>query len=157
MIILNGLKNFLQLINDNWTVIIVIAGLVLAITKKAKDFLSKSDEEKIQIAKEQISASMLKWISDAEVDYNEWVKAGSIKRSQVIAKIFNDYPILSQVTDQETLIKWIDDTINEALKELRKIVEENGGVPTTTPTTIAVPFIGEPVANAECVNAIELD
>lgn len=150
MNILNGLKNFLQLVNDNWTVIIVIVSLGFALYKKIKNFLSKSDEEKIEIAKKQISNYILKLISDAECDYNEWVKAGSIKRSQVIAQIFADYPILSQVTDQEALIQWIDDTINEALKELRKIIEENGGVPTAA---IALPLIGETVTETATQSA----
>ena len=51
MNILIGIQNFLQIINDNWTTIIVIIGLIVAIVKKAKDYLSKSDEEKIEIAK----------------------------------------------------------------------------------------------------------
>lgn len=147
MNILNGLQNFLQFVNDNWTAVVVIAGLIVALYKKIQDFLSKSNEEKIEVAKTQISNSILKWISDAEVDYNEWVEAGSIKRSQVIAKIFNDYPILSKVTNQEEFIQWIDDTINEALKELRKIVEENGGVPSAA---IAIPLVGEVSSNVDC-------
>ena len=34
MDILNGIKNFLSLINDNWTTILVIVGLDLALWKK---------------------------------------------------------------------------------------------------------------------------
>lgn len=34
MNILNGIKNFLSLINDNWTTILVIIGLALALWKK---------------------------------------------------------------------------------------------------------------------------
>lgn len=122
---LNGIQNFLNIINENWTTIIVCFSLVLALYKKAKSFLSKSDEEKIAIAKAQIAESMLKWTCDAEIDYENWTKAGSIKRAQVIQKIFADYPILSKVYNQEELIKWIDDTIDESLKSLREIVAEN--------------------------------
>ena len=39
MNILIGIQNFLQIINDNWTTIIVIIGLIVAIVKKAKDYL----------------------------------------------------------------------------------------------------------------------
>lgn len=67
----------------------------------------------------------MKLISDAEVDYEDWNKAGSIKRAQVIQKIFTDYPVLSKVANQEELIKWIDTMIDESLKELRKIVAQN--------------------------------
>ena len=116
MNILIGIQNFLQIINDNWTTIIVIIGLIVAIVKKAKDYLSKSDDEKIEIAKTQIKETILKMISDAEVDYEEWNKAGSIKRSQVINEIFEKYPILSKVTNQSQIIDWIDQTIDESLK-----------------------------------------
>ena len=125
MNILIGIQNFLQIINDNWTTIIVIIGLIVAIVKKAKDYLSKSDEEKIEIAKMQIQETILKMISDAEVDYEEWNKAGSIKRSQVINEIFEKYPILSKVTGQEQIIECIDNNIDESLKTLSAIVSNN--------------------------------
>lgn len=125
MSILDGVKNFLEFVNENWTTIAVIIGLVIAIAKKGIAFFSKSDEEKIAVAKKQIRETMLKLISDAEENYEEWKQAGSIKRAQVINKLFANYPILSKVTDQEDLIKWIDDTIDEALVTLREIVENN--------------------------------
>ena len=128
---LNGLQNFLQLINDNWTTIIVIIGVALAIFKKAKSYFSKSDDEKIAIAKKQITETMLKMITDAEVDYEDWNKAGSIKRSQVIKEIFKEYPVLSKVTNQEEIIQFIDDAIDNSLKELRKTIEENKAEPVT--------------------------
>ena len=49
----------------------------------------------------------------------------SIKRAQVIDELFANYPILSKVTNQEDLIKWIDDVIDESLITLREIVENN--------------------------------
>ena len=122
---LKGIQNFLQFINDNWTTIVVIISLIIAIGKKTYDYFSKSDEERIEVAKKQISEICLKLISDAEVDYESWNKAGSIKRAQVIQKIFSDYPILAKVTDQEKLVEWIDETIDTSLKELRKIVADN--------------------------------
>lgn len=122
---LDGVKNFLQFINDNWTSIIIIISLIIAIVQKAKSYLSKSNDEKIAAAKSQIKEVILKLISDAEVDYEDWSKAGSIKRAQVIQKIFTDYPVLSKVANQEELIEWIDTMIDESLKELRKIVAQN--------------------------------
>lgn len=122
---LKGIQNFLQFINNNWTTIIIIISLLIALYQKIKSFISKSNEEKIEQAKKQIKEICLKLVTDAEIDYENWNQAGSIKRAQVIQKIFTDYPILAKVTDQESLIKWIDDTINNALKELKKIVTEN--------------------------------
>ena len=124
MDILNGLKNFLQFIDTNWTVIIVIIGLIISIVSKVRNYLSKSEEEKIEIAKTQIRETMLKLITDAEVDYMEWISAGAVKRSQVIEKIFTMYPVLSKITNQEELIKWIDEVIDDSLKVMREIFEK---------------------------------
>lgn len=122
---LDGIKNFLQFVNDNWTTIIIIISLGIALYQKIKNYVSKSNDEKIAVAKQQVREVILKLISDAEVDYNEWIKAGSIKRAQVIQKIFEDYPVLAKVTDQTSLIEWIDETIDNALKTLREIVAMN--------------------------------
>lgn len=124
-IFLNGVKNFLQMINDNWTTILVIAGLVVAIVKKIKDLAEKSDDEKIAIAKEQITNTVLKLITNAEIEYESWNKAGSIKRAEVIDMIYTKYPILSKVANQAALIAFIDNAIDNALKTLREVVEQN--------------------------------
>lgn len=122
---LNGIQNFLQFINDNWISIIVIISLIIAIIQKIKRYFSKSNDEKISTAKAQIKEVILKLITDAEIDYESWNKAGSIKGSQVIQKIFEKYPILTKVSNQTEIIEWIDETINISLKELCKIVAEN--------------------------------
>lgn len=122
---LDGIKNFLQFVNDNWTTIIIIISLCIALYQKIKNYVSKSNDEKIAVAKQQVQEVILKLISDAEFDYAEFVKAGSIKRAQVIQKIFEDYPVLAKVTDQTALIEWIDETIDNALKTLREIVAMN--------------------------------
>lgn len=132
MNILTGIQNVLEFINENWTAIIIIIGLVIAIVKKAVNFFKKTDDEKIAIAKQQIKETMLKLITDAETDYLEWVGAGAIKRSQVIEQIFAYYPILSKVTNQEELIAWIDEVIDESLKTMREIFEKQMEAAVTT-------------------------
>lgn len=124
-VVLDGVYNFLNFVNNNWTMIAAIVVLVLAIGKKAKEFFSKSQEEQVEIAKAQIRQIMLRLVTEAECDYYEWVKSGEIKRAQVIDEVFAMYPILSKVTNQEEIIAWIDEAIDEALKTMRKIFEEN--------------------------------
>lgn len=124
-VVLDGIYNFLNFINENWTMIVAIVTLILAIGKKAIEFFNKSQEEKIEIAKAQIKETMLRLVTEAENDYLEWQKSGEIKRAQVIDEIFAMYPILSKVANQEEIIAWIDDAIKEALKTMRKIFEEN--------------------------------
>ena len=122
---LQSIQNFLQFINDNWTAVVIIVALIVSIANKAKELFNKSDDEKIAIAKKQIQEIMLKLVTDAEIDWQEYKKAGSVKRAQVIDEIFEMYPILSKVTDQKTLISWIDETIDDALKTMRDLFAEN--------------------------------
>ena len=124
MDILNGIKNFLSLINDNWTTILVIIGLALALWKKIESYSKLSTDKKIEIAKKQISKNILKLITQAEKDYVEWEKAGSIKRSEVINEIYKEYPILAKVINQEELVRWIDEQIDNALPTLRNIIKQ---------------------------------
>lgn len=128
MNVLTGIHNFLQFVNDNWGMICAIVLALLGIVKKVTALISKSDEEKISVAKKQISETMLKLVTKAEKDYLQWVSAGNVKRAEVIDEIFEKYPILSKVTNQEELIEWLDDTIDEALKEMRKIFEAQNNV-----------------------------
>lgn len=64
--ILVGLKNFLDLINQNWTLITVIIGLGILVFKKLKNYLSLSEQEKINLALKQIRITALKMVTDAE-------------------------------------------------------------------------------------------
>ena len=121
-VFLNGIKNFLMMLNNNWPTIVVIIGLCIMIYRKIKDFVYLSEDEKIKAAKEQLSSVVLSLVSSAEIQYKDYQKAGEIKRSQVIDEIFKKYPILSKVTDQEELLQYIDDLIDEALKTVREIV-----------------------------------
>ena len=125
MNIMDGFINFLMFVNNHWTEIIVIIGLLLAVGKKVAAYLNMSDDEKIAIAKKQLGETMLKLVTQAEKDYNAWVQAGAVKRSEVIDAIFQKYPILNRVTDQETLIAEIDKMIDAALVEMREIFSKN--------------------------------
>lgn len=125
MNIMEGIYKFLNFVNENWTMICAIIVLAIAAAQKIKSFFSKSKEEQIEIAKQQVREIMLRLVTEAECDYHEWLKAGEIKRAQVIDQVFKMFPILSKVTNQADIIAWIDDAIDEALKTMRKIFEEN--------------------------------
>lgn len=119
------LKDVLQWINDNYSLLVVIAGLIVGIYFKTKAFFSKSKQEQVALIKKEIQQRILKMVADAEEQYFDWSKAGQIKRSQVISEIFIEYPVLSKVVNQSELINWIDCEIDNALVTLRKVLEEN--------------------------------
>lgn len=129
---MEAIQKFMDFIVENWTMICAVIVIGIAMYEYVQNFRKKSKEEQdqilrqqIEIAKQQVREIMLKLVTEAEKDYREWIKAGEIKRAQVIDAIFEKYPILLMVTDQAALIKWMDDTIDEALKKMRKIFEEN--------------------------------
>ena len=78
-VILNGIYNFLNFLNEHWTMICAIIVLIIAISKKAMSFFNKSQDEQVAIAKAQIREIMLMLVTRAEVSYAEWIKAGEIK------------------------------------------------------------------------------
>lgn len=110
--------------------IVCIISLAITLWRKIKNYISLSNDEKIEVAKDQISVGILKFITDAEEDYSGWVEAGAIKRSQVIDKIFKEYPILEKVSDRNALIEWLDDQIDNALVTLRSVIAKNASATT---------------------------
>ena len=125
MNILTGINNVLMLINDHWTEITILIGLALLLYKKIRAYLAKSKEEKMEIALKQAREIILDRVTDAEIDYANWKKAGAIKRAQVLDEIFAAYPILGKITNQEEVIQKLDEYIHEALATLREVIETN--------------------------------
>ena len=125
MNILTGINNVLMLINDHWTEITILIGMALILYKKIRSYLAKSKEEKVEIALKQAREIILDRVTAAEIDYAGWQKAGAIKRAQVLDEIFAAYPILGKITNQEEVIKKLDEYIDEALVTLREVIETN--------------------------------
>lgn len=137
---MKGLQNLLNLINEHWTeivgIIIVLYSIYLKAKKTYADWKAKSEAEKeaeikkaqekaIASARQALGTQILKMVAKAEVDWNDaGSKLGEIKRSQVIAEIYKQYPILETVADQQELLAYIDDLINEALIIVRARVRK---------------------------------
>lgn len=122
---MTAIENFLSYLSDNWVMILALIGAAFSIGKMISRYLSLSNEEKVEVAKKLIKEAMLKMITEAEIDFEEWNKSGSIKRSKVIADIYEKYPILSKAASQEEVIAFIDSEINNSLKTLREVLKEN--------------------------------
>ncbi len=137
---MNGIKNFLQLIVDNWATIVAIATLVYGIyvrTKKAiVDWNAKSEAEKqaeidLQIAnaKKVLGEQILKLVSKAELEWqSDTCKLGKVRRAEVIEKIYAQYPILLYAADQQEMIDYIDSLIDKALVVVRETIRKEAGL-----------------------------
>ena len=121
---MQSIVNLLQFLNNNWSMIIIIIGLGLTLYKKIKSYLKLSTQQKIDVAWQQIEEIIMKLVSDAELDWKDFSKAGQIKRYAVIEKIYKDYPILNKIMDQDEVLKKIDELIDEALKEVVSVTAD---------------------------------
>ena len=122
---MTGIERFIGFLSENWVMLLVLTGTLISISRLVSKYLALDNAEKIETAKKLIKEIMLKMITEAEIDFEEWNKSGSIKRSKVIAEIYDKYPILSKAASQEEVIAWIDSEINSSLKTLREILKEN--------------------------------
>lgn len=118
---MNGIINFLTFIKENWTLITTIAGLLLWIAIKLKNYIALSKEQKIELALNNAKSIILSLVSTAEENWGS--NTGKIKRSEVIATILEKYPILQEVTNKEQLETKIDEMIEDALVQMRQILE----------------------------------
>lgn len=122
---MTGIERFIGFLSENWVMLLVLTGTLISISRLVSKYLALDNAEKIETAKKLIKEIMLKMITEAEIDFEEWNKSGSIKRSKVIAEIYDKYPILSKAASQEEVIVFIDTEINNSLKTLREILKEN--------------------------------
>jgi hypothetical protein len=120
---MNGILNFLTWLSDNWTMVLMCVVIVISLAQRAKVFFSKSKEEQVKIALEQVRLEMLDLVTEAEKTYGSGT--GTLKRSQVIQKVFERYPILSKVTSVDSLTIQLDKMINDSLSDMRKLLESN--------------------------------
>ena len=131
---MKGILHFLSWINENWTIIVAIITLVFSLYLKVKASFNKwikmTDEEKqkdledqIKKAKQAIANYILSFVASAETEW-EGNGLGPIKRAQVIEKIYKDYPILLEISDQREFMKFIDEHIDLALETVRETFQK---------------------------------
>lgn len=126
---MEGIKNTLTIIEDNWTNILIVLSCLFAIYRKVKKYVNMNNEEKNK-EKEEIKEEtlkivktvLLKLMSEAEIEWNDFEKSGSIKRSQVIKELYNEFPILKEFTDQDKLLEIIDNMINEEKSKMDEVI-----------------------------------
>ena len=123
---LEGFYNFFSFIVEHWTSLIICLALILVMSQKIIAFMQLEHDKKVEIAWKIISEKMLAWVMDAENEYKSGT--GRIKRSAVIAKVYEAYPILNNIADQEEVLKKIDELINISLVEMKKILSSKGGM-----------------------------
>jgi len=120
---MKGLIQLLTFLNENWTFIIIIVGLAIMLYRKIKSYLKLSNDEKINSALGAIRNTIIGKMIDEQIDWYGIRNAGSVKRAKVISKIYEEYPVLKSYVNQDELLQKIDDIIDEALDEVKKLAD----------------------------------
>lgn len=119
---MNGLSNTLSFIQENWTNILLVITVIITVIYRVFSFTKLSKEQKVQAILTIVKSELLKFMSEAEIDWKEYEKSGLLKKSDVITKIYDKFPLLKEYLDQETLIQKISDMIENGMIEMNKVV-----------------------------------
>ena len=120
-----SLTNTFQFIESNWINILFVLVLLFVCIRKAASFFKMTKEQKIASVLRLIKEEILTYMTEAEIDWKEFSKAGEVKRAQVISKVYDKFPILAKCINQEELIDKIDAMIEEEKAKLDKLMENN--------------------------------
>ena len=122
---MEAIKNTITLIQENWTNILIVISVVIVAGKKVMEYIKMTKEERVEAALKIIKAELLKLMSDAEIEWEEYKKSGEIKKSQVITEIYSQFPFLKDYIDQDELIKRIIEMIDEEKEKMDKVINNN--------------------------------
>lgn len=119
------IKNITEFVTMNFTTVLVVIAICLLTYRKCKEFFSMDKEAQKKAALAIIKEEILKLMSDSELYWSTYESSGQIKRAEVIANIYNKFPVLATIEDQETLIKEIDAMIDAAKPVMDAIINKD--------------------------------
>jgi len=117
---LEGIKNLLSLVTANWALITVIIGLGIGIYARVKTYLKLTNDQKVNLAFTSVSKIILDLVTNAQDKFG--VDMNVIKRSNVLSAIYSQFPILTEVMDQDTVTAKIDKLIDDAIAEMKEVL-----------------------------------
>ena len=109
----------LEFIGENWFFIVIAIAVVIY---TADEILKRRSKEKVLIAKRLIAISIDAIVAEAEWKFEDYEKSGQFKRSYVIQTIYNKYPALNKVLEQEELLSWIDKLTEDSVARLKATI-----------------------------------
>lgn len=100
--------------------VIAICVFVLTGAKLGLNYIEKIKGMNTEAILQVVKASVLKLMTDAEIDFANYKKSGEIKKSQVISNIYKQFPQLTKIKNQEELQKEISDIIEGEMTKIRE-------------------------------------
>lgn len=117
--IVNNVVNSLS--NSLPTIIIVIA-IIIGVVRMVIQYSKMTKEERVNTALKVIKEELLKLMSDAEIEWEDYKKSGELKKSQVLKEIYYQFPFLATYIDQDTLVNKLYELIDNEMENMNKII-----------------------------------
>ena len=114
--------DIISFLDSAWSIFIVLLGIFIFLYSKITNYIKLSKEQKVEAALKVVKAELLKLMSDAEIEWQEFNKSGEIKKSQVISEIYKKFPFLAEYISQDELIEKIGEMIEEQKAKMDEII-----------------------------------
>ena len=114
--------DIISFLDSAWSIFIVLLGIFIFLYSKITNYIKLSKEQKVEAALKVVKAELLKLMSDAEIEWQEFNKSGEIKKSQVISEIYKKFPFLAEYISQDELIAKIGEMIEEQKAKMDEII-----------------------------------
>ena len=128
------MNNIMDIIKAAMPNILVFVVILIGGYRTYLSYSKMNKEEKVEAALKVIKTELLKLMSDAEIEWEDFKKSGDLKKSQVLREIYTQFPFLATYIDQDTLIQKIYEMIDEEMDNMNKIIN-NTGTKTDTHST----------------------
>lgn len=129
------MNNIMDIIKAAMPNILVFVVILIGGYRTYLSYSKMSKEEKVEAALKVIKTELLKLMSDAEIEWEDFKKSGELKKSQVLREIYTQFPFLATYIDQDTLIQKIYEMIDDEMDNMNKIINNTGNTMTTTEKT----------------------
>jgi hypothetical protein len=110
-----------------WTYAVILIALIVGGINRYIAFTKLTKEQQVEAALSIVKTEVLKLMSDAEIEWEDYKKSGALKKSQVITNIYSEFPILKNVIDQDTLIAKIEELIDSEMENMNNIINKGTG------------------------------
>lgn len=121
---MTSINNTLGLIENYWSMLIIIIALVVLTIEEVKKYKAMTREQRIEAALSVVKGELLKLMSDAEIEWSEYKKSGALKKSQVLKEIYTQFPFLQDYINQDELVTKITEMIDAEMENMNKILKE---------------------------------
>lgn len=115
-------NNIVNSLSNSLPTIIIVFAIIIGAVRTAIQYSKMTKEEKVNAALKVIKEELLKLMSDAEIEWEDYKKSGELKKSQVLKEIYSQFPFLATYIDQDTLVNKLYELIDNEMENMNKII-----------------------------------